>query len=201
MKRRPSRWGWLAEFLRTLPFAFALAAGAGCATVKEAIQNTFYDKIEYGLPKLVKPLRAPAAVYLVRPLGAPRQDLYDRNAESLVTAFRRAFETHGERTVIDTTAGNDFRGALAEARAASCDYLVMMRITRWEYGSAGFSGPGGRDDVDFDVLVADVTTGFVLSRASIGISNGFGRSAPGGTDAQDASAPVITRYVNHLFNP
>lgn len=197
MKRRPSRWGWLAEFLRALPLVFALAAGAGCETVK----NAFYDKIEYGLPKLVKPLRTPAAVYLVRPLGAPRQDLYDRNAESLVAAFRRAFETHGERTVIDTTAGNDFRGALAEAQAAACDYLVMMRIARWEYGSAGFSGPGGRDNIDFDVLVADVKTGFVLSRASIKISNGFGRSMPGGNDAQDTSAPVIRRYVNHLFNP
>jgi len=191
----------LAEVLRSLPLAFVLAAGAGCATVKEAVQNAFYDKIEYGLPKPVEPLRTPAGVYLARPLGAPRQDLYDRNAESLVAAFRRAFEAHGERTVADTTAGGDFRGALAEARAASCDYLVMMRITRWEYGSAGFSGPGGRDDVDFDVLVADVKTAAVLSRASIEISNGFGRSAPGGTDAQDASVPVVARYVGHLFNP
>ena len=178
--------------LRDILLATGLAAAAGCAL--------FPGTIEEGLPKLREKLPETTRVYLPRPLNPRGGYLYTRNAQIVADEFKRAFERRGIAVVMDERRTKDPHAAPGLARTNACDVVLYTQIVKWDYGEAGFSGIGGRDEVTLDVMLMDAARQRVLTRAKIYINNGIGRSSPGGNDDPAAAvAPIISKYVDSLF--
>lgn len=179
----------------------AMVAAGGCETMEKELLDPFRDRITWGLPKVSAPLPDGATVYLERPIGAASQGVYARNGMSLVKAFEREFARRGAKPVVGEKAIEDFDKTMDNAKAAKCTYALIIDIQRWEYSDVGWSGSGNRDDVLFDVMLANVERRRVMSRARVEVTNGVLRNAPGGNETDDTVAPVIRRYVGKLYNP
>ena len=181
--------------------AVALVAAAGCETLEKEFLDPFRDRITWGLPKVSTPLPADATIYIERPMGAASKGVYARNGMSLVKALEKEFTRRGAKVVVGTTALEDFDKTMDNAAAAKCKYAVIVDILRWEYSDVGWSGSGSRDDVLFEVMLANAERRRVMSRAQVEVTNGVLRNAPGGNETDDTVAPVIRRYVGKLYNP
>ena len=179
----------------------ALVAAAGCETLEKEFLDPFRDTITWGLPKVTTPLPDGATIYIERPIGAASKGVYARNGMTLVKAFEKEFTRRGAKVVVGKTALEDFDITMGNAAAAKCNYALIIDILRWEYSDTGWSGSGNRDDVVFEVMLANAERRRVMSRAQVEVTNGVLRSAPGGNETDDAVAPVIKRYVGKLYNP
>ena len=169
-----------------------LAAAAGCAL--------FPGAIEEGLPKLRDKLPESTKVYLPRPLNPRGGFLYTRKAQVVADEFKAAFDTRGISVVMPDRRSGDQADVIALAKTNSCDVVLFVQILEWNYGDAGFSGVGGRDEVTLSTMLMDPDHERVLSRATVYVRNGIGLSAAGGSDTPNATvAPIIEKYVNSLF--
>ena len=180
--------------LRTLLWIAAFALMAGCAL--------FPGSIEEGLPKLRDKLPETTKVYLPCPLNPRGGFLYTRNANLVVDAFAAALKRRGIASVLADKRSGKQPDVLAQARTNGCDVVLFSQIQEWNYGEAGFSGFGGRDEVTLSVMLMDATKERVLTRATLYVRNGIGQSRVGGGDSpKDAVAPIIGKYVDSLFPP
>ncbi len=172
----------------------ALALAAGCAL--------FPGSIEEGLPKLRDKLPETTKVYLPCPINPRGGFLYTRNAKLVVDAFAAALKQRGVATVLSDRRSGKQPDVLALARTNGCDVVLFSQILEWNYGEAGFSGFGGRDEVTLSVMLMDATNELVLTRATLYVRNGIGRSRAGGSAApSEAVTPIIGKYVDSLFPP
>ena len=170
----------------------AVAAAAGCAM--------FPGSIEEGLPKLRDKLPETTRVYLPRPLNPRGGFLYTRNAQIVTDEFRKAFESRGISVAMPDRRSGKQPEIYAQAKTNKCDVVLITQILEWNYGEAGFSGIGGRDEVTLSTMLVDPNLDRVLTRATIFIRNGIGRSSPGGNDnPNETVAPIIRKYVDSLF--
>ena len=174
-------------------FAGLAAFAAGCAM--------FSGTIEDGIPKLRDKLPVTARIYVACPTGANGLSLHTRNARIVATEFSKAFAARGVVAVTPPERTGNIQDALGKAKAENCDKVLFTRILDWEYGDAGFSGVGGRDEVVLSAVLMDVETERILYRARLYVNNGIGRSAAGGGTPEEAVAPVILKYVRSLFPP
>lgn len=188
------------KMIRLAAVVVAIAV-AGCETLERELLDPFRDRITWGLPKVSTPLPADATIYIERPMGAASKGVYARNGMSLVKAFENEFKQRGAKTVVGEKAIEDFYKTMENAQKAQCKYALLIDIVRWEYSDVGWSGKGNRDDVLFDVMLADAERRRVMSRAQVEVTNGVLRNSPGGSDTDETVAPVIKRYVNKLYNP
>ena len=179
--------------------AAALVAAAGCETMEREFLDPFRDKITWGLPKVTTPLPDGATIYIEKPIGAATRGVYERNGMTLVTAFEKEFARRGAKPVVGKKAIESFDATVANAAAAKCKYALVLDIMKWEYSDSGWSGSGNRDEVLFSVMLINVERARVMSRAQVEVTNGVLRSAPGGSETDDAVAPVIKRYVGKLY--
>ena len=174
-------------------FALALLLAAGCVL--------FPGTIEEGLPKLRDKLPDTAKVYLASPLNPRGGFLYTRNAQIVVDEFKTAFERRGISVTVPKKRSGTPKDVLAKAVSNGCDVVMITQILNWSYGEAGFTGIGGRDEVTLSVMLMDPVKDRVLTRATIYVRNGIGRSQFGGQDDPSKSvAPIIGKYVNSLFS-
>ena len=156
--------------------------------------------IEEGLPKLRDKLPETTRVYLPNPLNPHGGFLYTRNAQVVAGEFKAAFEKRGISVTMPDKRSKQTPDVIAQAKTNKCDVVLVTRIIEWNYGDAGFTGIGGRDEVTISTMLMDPVLERVLTRATIRVSNGIGRSPPGGNDAPNvAVAPIIEKYVNSLF--
>lgn len=177
---------------RTVLSAALLAIAAGCAL--------FPGAIEEGIPKLRDKLPETTKVYLSSPLNPRGGFLYTRNAQIVVDEFKAAFDKRGIQVTVPGRRSGEPSTVLAKARTNGCDVVLFTQIVEWNYGDAGFSGLGGRDEVTLSVMLMDAVSERVLTRATIYVRNGIGRSRPGGNDSpNDAVSPIIAKYVESLF--
>ncbi len=182
--RRPHTMLWIA----------ALSLMAGCAL--------FPGSIEEGLPKLRDKLPETTKVYLPCPLNPRGGFLYTRNANLVADAFAAALKRRGIATVLADRRSGKQPDVLAQARTNGCDVVLFSQIQEWDYGEAGFSGFGDRDEVTLSVMLMDATKERVLTRATLYVRNGIGRSRVGGGDSpKEAVTPIIGKYVDSLFPP
>ena len=180
--------------LRTMLWTVALSLMAGCAL--------FPGSIEEGLPKLRDKLPETTKVYLPCPINPRGGFLYTRNAKLVVDAFAAALKQRGIATVLADKRSGQQPDVLAQARTNGCDVVLFSQIQEWNYGDAGFSGFGGRDEVTLSVMLMDATKERVLTRATLYVRNGIGRSRVGGSAApSEAVSPIIGKYVDSLFPP
>ena len=181
--------------MRKLRHVLALLAAAllaGCVL--------FPGTIEEGLPKLRDRLPETTRVYLPSPLNPRGGFLYTRNAQIVAQAFKGAFERRGIAVTMPERRSGAQPTVLAQARSNGCDVVLFTQIQRWDYGEAGFSGFGGRDEVTLGVTLMDVAKERVLTRATIYVRNGIGRSPPGGNDdPAESVTPILDKYVESLF--
>ena len=189
--------------LKLVFLAFAVFPFAGCQSAKEALVKEFVDPfrdvITPGLPRLAAALPPEAKIFIARPLGAATQGVYARNGMTLVSALEQELKRHGATVSVGKLATANYDLAVSDAKAAGAKYLLVLIIQRWEYGSAGWSGRGNRDEVQFDAMLVDAERKRVLCRHSIEVTNGVLRSSAGGESSERAVAPVIRRYVNSLY--
>ena len=185
--------------LAKLAVAALVLAAAGCETMEKEFLDPFRDRITWGLPKVTSPLPDGATIYIERPMGAASKGVYARNGMTLVKAFEKEFARRGAKPAVGDLAIDDFDKTMRNAVARKCSYALLIDILRWEYSDTGWSGNGDRDEVLFDVILADAERRRVMSRAQVEVTNGVLRSAPGGNETDDAVAPVIRRYVGKLY--
>ena len=121
---------------------------AGCA----AFDRWTAGSVEEGVPKLRERLPRTAKIYLADPVNANGYVLHARNRRRVEEAFGNAFAKLGVYHSVKTN---------------GCDVSFHVGIDRWEYGDAGFAGTGDRGAVSMSVMVRDVKTGRVLTRASL----------------------------------
>ena len=162
----------------------------------------FPGSIEEGLPKLRDKLPETTKVYLPCPLNPCGGYLYTRNAQIVVDEFKAAFARRGIDVVVPARRSGKNPDVIAQAKTNGCDVVLFSQIQEWNYGDAGFSGLGGRDEVTLSVMLMDPVKERVMTRATIYVRNGLGRSRMGGSDTPgEAVAPVIGKYVDSLFPP
>ncbi len=170
----------------------ALAVASGCAL--------FPGSIEEGLPKLRDRLPETTKVYLPRPLNPRGGFMYTRNAQIVTDEFKAAFEKRGISVTMPEKRSGKQIDIYAQAKTNKCDVVLITQIVEWNYGEAGFSGIGGRDEVTLSTMLIDPNLDRVLTRATIFVRNGIGRSRPGGNDdPKETVAPIIQKYVDSLF--
>jgi hypothetical protein len=172
----------------------ALALVAGCVL--------FPGSIEEGLPKLRDKLPETTRVYLPSPLNPNGGFLYTRNAQVVAGEFKAAFEKRGISVAMPDKRSKETQtlDIMAQAKTNKCDVVLVTQILEWNYGDTGFTGFGGRDEVTLSTMLLDPVLERVLTRATIRVYNGIGRSPPGGSDnPNEAIAPIIEKYVNSLF--
>ena len=178
--------------LRDILLALALPLSAGCVL--------FPGTIEEGLPKLRDKLPETTKVYLASPLNPRGGFLYTRNAQLVVDEFKGAIEHRGISVTVPKKRSGKPSDVFGKARTNGCDVVVFTQILSWNYGEAGFTGIGGRDEVTLSVMLMDPVKERVLTRATIRVSNGIGRSRFGGEDEPSrVVAPIIGKYVDSLF--
>lgn len=162
----------------------------------------FPGTIEEQLPKLRDKLPESTRVYIPNPLNPQGGFLYTRNAQVIVDEFRHAFAARGISVHIPDRRSGSRRSVAEDAMTNKCDVVLFTNIESWEYGEAGFSGFGGRDEVTLSVVLADPARDRILSRSRIYVANGIGRSSFGGNDNPgEVVAPIIRKYVFSLFPP
>lgn len=165
---------------------------AGCAGLS--------GDIEEGLPKLRDKLPETTKVYLACPLKPNGGRLYSRNGQLVVDEFKAAFTARGISVKVDDRRSGGTTDVLDAAVANGCDLVVFSQVLSWQYGEAGFSGFGGRDEVLLSVMLMRPDTRRVVTRANLRIVNGVGRSPVGGNDDPRGSiSPIIFKYVKSLF--
>ena len=178
--------------IRYVASAVLLALATGCVF--------FPGSIEEGLPKLRDKLPETTKVYLPRPLNPRGGFLYTRNAQVVANEFKAAFEKRGISVTMPDKRSKETSDIMAQAKTNKCDVVLVTQILEWNYGDAGFSGFGGRDEVTLSTMLMDPVLERVLTRATIQVNNGIGRSPAGGNDSPSvAVAPIIEKYVNSLF--
>lgn len=171
----------------------ALAIVAGCVL--------FPGSIEEGLPKLRDKLPETTRVYLPSPLNPHGGFLYTRNAQVVASEFKAAFEKRGISVTMPDKRSKETPDIIAQAKTNKCDVVLVTQILEWNYGDAGFTGFGGRDEVTLSTMLMDPVLERVLTRATIRVYNGIGRSQFGGSDnPNEVVAPIIEKYVNSLFS-
>jgi len=169
-----------------------LALVAGCVL--------FPGSIEEGLPKLRDKLPETTKVYLPSPLNPRGGFLYTRNAQVVADEFKAAFVKRGISVTMPDKRSKGTPDVIAQAKTNKCDVVLFTQILEWNYGDAGFSGIGGRDEVTISTMLMDVVLERVLTRATIRVANGIGRSSLGGNDEPSVVvAPIVEKYVNSLF--
>lgn len=169
-----------------------LALVAGCAF--------FSGDIEEGMPKLRDKLPESTKVYLANALNPRGGRLYARNGQLVVDEFRAAFKARGISVTVPDRRSGVTVDVLEDARTNGCDVVVFTQVLRWDYGEAGFTGLGGRDEVYLSVLLMRPETQRVVTRANIRVYNGIGHSPAGGNDDPGESvSPIIRKYVDSLF--
>ena len=178
--------------IRYMVGCVALALAAGCVL--------FPGSIEEGLPKLRDKLPETTRVYLPSPLNPNGGFLYTRNAQVVAGQFKAAFEKRGISVTMPDKRSGETLDIIAQAKTNKCDVVLITQILEWNYGDAGFTGIGGRDEVTISTMLMDPVLERVLSRATIQVYNGIGRSSFGGNnDPSTVVAPIIEKYVNSLF--
>ncbi len=162
----------------------------------------FPGEIEEGLPRLRDKLPETTKVFLACPRNAGGGYLNSRNARVLANEFKAAFAARGIAVKLDERKPGTLEADLMEAATNGCEVAVCTQVLAWNYGDAGFSGKGNRDEVLIAVMLMRPETRRVITRAKLHVTNGIGRSAAGGTEGPGESiAPIIYKYVNSLFPP
>lgn len=131
---------------------FAVAAAvalAGCLT---------RGSVEEHPPKVVDKLPATARVFVATDDKPGAKTLYERRARAVAAALNDALAA---------------RGVAVAAGEKSADFAVRMQIVSWEYNDAGFSGFGDRDDVTVELVVENLKTRRVFSRATVRVKSDF----------------------------
>lgn len=125
-----------------------MAFAAGCASVDRLMSG----RITEGIPKLRDRLPRNAKMYFADPVNARGYVLHERSRKQVQDAFAKAF---GKIDVNYSTQTN------------GCDYAIHVAVENWEYGDAGFLGSGDRDSVSMAVLLRDMKSDRVLTRAGL----------------------------------
>jgi hypothetical protein len=129
-------------------FLSAIPLMAGCAALEEWTAGS----ITQGIPKMRAKIPSGAKVYFADPVNINGYLLHERGRKQVQDAFVRAFSSSGARYSLAPD---------------GCSHAIYVVVERWEYGDGGFLGSGDRDCVDMEVLVRDIKTSRVLTRASL----------------------------------
>ncbi len=163
-------------------------------------------EIEEGLPKLRDKLPVSTKVYFARPLNRNGAWLYERSEWTVMNAFRTAM-TNRNITVTTPPVPKKKRKRpmtrdelFKTARKLKQDVVLFVQIVKWEYGDAGFSGFGGRDDVTMSVMWINPNTERVVTRSNVKVINSVGKSPFGGASADESVSPIIQKYIDQIFD-
>lgn len=126
--------------------------------------------------------------------GRYGETVYSGSGEATARALQRALLARGASAeVVGPTPSQE--AAVASARAARADFLLLPVITHWEDRATEWSGLPDR--IEVMVSLVDVRTGQLAHRSSI-----TGRSSWwtfGGDRPQDLLAAPATNYAASLF--
>ncbi len=131
---------------------------AVCAFVAAAVLCGCMTRgsIEEHPPKVVDKLPATTRTFVSTDDKPGARTPYERRARSLAAALSGALSDHGVAVAADEK---------------SADVAVRLQIVSWEYNDAGFSGFGDRDDVTVSLVVKNLKTKRVVSRATVRVSS------------------------------
>ncbi len=163
-------------------------------------------EIEEGLPKLRDKLPITTKVYLARPLNRNGAWLYERSEYTVMDAFRTAMTNRGIVVTSPPVPKKVQKRPMTReklfemAKKKKQDVVLFVQITKWEYGDAGFSGFGGRDEVTMSVMWIDPNKERVITRSGIKVVNSIGKSPFGGGSAEETVSPIIQKYIDKIFD-
>ncbi len=163
-------------------------------------------EIEEGLPKLRDKLPLSTKVYFARPLNRNGAWLYERSEYTVMNAFLTAM-TNRNIAVSTPPVPKEIRKRpmtkdelFETAKKLKQDVVLFVQIVKWEYGDAGFSGFGGRDDVTMSVMWIDPVKDRVVTRSRVKVVNSVGKSPFGGGSADESVSPIIQKYIDRIFD-
>lgn len=143
----------------------AAALFSGCSTIEGWMAGTITE----GIPKMRRKLPRTAKIHIADPVNARGYELHERNRRQVQNAFGSALDS---LRVVHSTKTN------------GCSHVLHVVVDQWQYSDGGFWGLGDSDRINMSVMLQDIATDRVLTRASL--------------HARDLD-PLVRRYVKTLF--
>lgn len=66
------------------------------------------------------------------------------------------------------------RGFAVKEKVDDADFVIVAKVTSWEFNNAGFSGFRARDDMTLAITVSDRKTKFIRARSNVVVRSDFG---------------------------